>query len=413
MKKIRINNASLFSQSVRNNALRLELVDAIITSSECIGISFCTSPDCCLYLGRLASRIGLATIKNVEDDDSSDRCLEFSDNRLVSEIAKEALAALSFQHEVGRYADEWTAYDLLIEIPQIPASIWDYFENQAQELQRKDIPKSWQIALKRQIAFFLVSLALPDSYLDNFSLNTNHENNSTDQVNLQTNWEKWVEVFNSINMPILDLPNSITDSISTEGPWSEEFFGDHGCWHEAAGYDIEAGGKSEFVDLKEYVDRFPSLPGFFNWYDRGNGYNSFGGFLVRGDGILVSQTWTFNQDNNDFYVRNFNDHLAPMLNAQPESHFDHVIVVHSDFIDYAYLASSDPRSWMPETPEIRLRGQLPDGYGWVSTFDRNSEYVPGCLSLFQSDVYSPRLRAAARYLANCLNHQGRIGVKER
>jgi hypothetical protein len=225
---------------------------------------------------------------------------------------------------------------------------------------------------------------------------------------LQSNWEKWVEVFNSINMPILDLPASITDSISNEGPWSEEFFGAHGCWHEAAGYDIEAGGKSEFVDLKDYVDRFPSLPGFFTWYDRGNGYNSFGGFLVRGDGVLVSQTWTFTQDNNDFYVRNFNDNLAPMLRAQPESHFDHIIVVHSDFIDYAYLASSDPRSWMPETPEIRLRGQLPDGYGWVAAFDRNSEYTPGCLLPFQSDVYAPRLRAAAQYLENCLNHQRQI-----
>ncbi len=403
-----MTNESNINMGIQNAALRLSLVDAIITSSECIGISGCTSPDCCLYLGRLASRIGLVTLKNVEDDDYSDRCLEFSDNRLVSESAKVALAALSFQHEVGRYAAEWSAYDLLIEVPTIPSSVWKHFENQFDELQNTERPKSWQLALKRQVAFFLVSLALPDSYLNNFILNTNDGSISRDEVNLQTNWEKWVGVFNSINMPILDLPASITDSISNEGPWSEEFFGAHGCWHEAAGYDVEAGGKSEFVDLKEYVDRFPSLPGFLTWYDRGNGYNSFGGFLVRGDGVLVSQTWTFAQNNNDFYVRNFNDHLAPMLKAQPESHFDHIIVVHSDFVDYAYLASSDPRSWMPETPEIRLRGQLPDGYGWVATFDWNSEYTPGCLLPFQSDVYAPRLRAAAQYLENCLNHQRQI-----
>lgn len=166
-----MNNESSSSQNVRYNALRLELVDAIITSSECTGISCCTSPDCCLYLGRLASRIGLVTLKNVEDDNSSDRCLEFSNNRLVSDEAKEALAALSFQHEVGRFADEWTPYDLLIEVPAIPLSVWKHFENQIHELQNTDRPKSWQFALKRQIGFQLTSIALPDAYLDNFILN--------------------------------------------------------------------------------------------------------------------------------------------------------------------------------------------------------------------------------------------------
>jgi len=174
-------NEQNICKSIQNAALRLSLVDAIITSSECIGISFCTSPDCCLYLGRLASRIGLVTLKHVEDDDYSDRCLEFSDNGLVSEIAKQALAALSFQHEVGRYADEWSAYDLLIEVPTMPSSVWNHFENQFDELQNTDRPKSWQVALKRQVALFLVSLALPDSYLDHFSLDTNHENGSTNQ----------------------------------------------------------------------------------------------------------------------------------------------------------------------------------------------------------------------------------------
>ena len=165
-------NESNISKSIQNAALRLSLVDAIITSSECIGISFCTSPDCCLYLGRLANQIGLVPLKNSDDNSYSDRCLEFSNNRLVSEIAKEALAALSFQHEVGRYADEWSAYDLLIEVPRIPLSVWKHFENQIDELQNTDRPKSWQFALKRQIGFQLASIALPDAYLDNFTLNT-------------------------------------------------------------------------------------------------------------------------------------------------------------------------------------------------------------------------------------------------
>jgi len=41
-------------RKIKYDLRRLALVDAIISSSECPGISFCTAPDCCLDLGRLS-----------------------------------------------------------------------------------------------------------------------------------------------------------------------------------------------------------------------------------------------------------------------------------------------------------------------------------------------------------------------
>ena len=397
----------MLDKSIRFNALRISLVDAIMTSSECTGITFCTSPNCCLYLCRLANRFGLKINKHVEEDDYSDRCLEFYDPQLASESAKKALAALSFQHEVGRYADEYAAYDLLIEIPSVPTSVLTHFQNQHEDFLNTSLPKSRQFALKRQVAFILVSLAFPDSYLDRFSHETIDGGDGTD-LNLKSSWAKWVEVFNSIEMPILELPSSITDSISDEGPWTKSFFGESGCWNEAAGYDLEIGGKDGSSSLKDYVERFPSLEHYFTWYDRSNGYNTFGGFLVRCDGLLVSQTWTFGNKENNFFVRNFNEHLAPMLTAQPQSHFDRIIVVYSDFNGYSYLASTDPRSWEQDTQAIRLSGSLPDGYGWVATFNTTTDYARGSLESFESDIYTPRLQAAARYLARCIEHRQHI-----
>jgi hypothetical protein len=140
-----------------------------MAAGNCPGFDYCTSPDCCLHLCRLARRFGLRINKAVEENDFSHRCLEFRKPRLASKIAKEALATLSFQHEVGRYADNWTAYDLLIEIPSMPIDVWTYFQPQFEYLQNTDLPAGRQLALKRQIALVLASLAFTDKYLNHFS----------------------------------------------------------------------------------------------------------------------------------------------------------------------------------------------------------------------------------------------------
>jgi len=155
---------------IKYDLRRLALVDAIISSSECPGISFCTAPDCCLDLGRLSKICGLRTIKRFDPDDElqSDRCLEYRNPLLVSEIAARALAILDFQHQVKRYSAEYTAYELLIEVkPDAPVYLQEFFNEQF-GIFNPDLSRSRQLALKRQIGFCLISIALPDLYLDHY-----------------------------------------------------------------------------------------------------------------------------------------------------------------------------------------------------------------------------------------------------
>ena len=408
LRKVKRNEKSMLSKKIRYDALRLSLVDAIMTSSECSGITFCTSTDCCSYLCRIAPRFGLIINKDHGSDDYSDRCLKYENPDLVSKKAAEALECLSFQHETKRYCDECSAYDLLVEIlPDVPRIVWDEF--QFVSFEDSDAPKSRRDALKRQIAYVLVSLAFPDSYLDHFAdrVNTDYVLEDDEQDDGQSNWEKWCKVFNEIDMPLLQLPKSITTQIKSEGLWTG-LFGEDGNWNPMAGYGLGFGRNSgdvldESISLKEYVERFPSMPDFFTWYDRSNGYNTFGGFLVRTWGLLVSQTWTFGRESNEFYINDFNEHLAPFFDLPPQSEFDHVIVVYSDFQNGTYIASTDPRSWNPNAPDYGVSTPLPDGYGlvdnWGGSYDN---YQPRPLVSLDTDLFTPRLRSAARYLSECI-----------
>ena len=397
------------SKNLRYDLLRLSLVDAIMTSSECSGITFCTSPSCCLYLCRIAPRFGLIINKHHGSDDYSDRCLKYENPELVSKKAAEALECLSFQHEVGRYHEKWTAYDLLIEIyPDLPRTVQDQFR--FVRFEDPDAPKSRRDALKRQIAFVLVSLAFPESYLDNFADHVNTDDVLEDESDdCQSNWEKWCKVFKQIGMPLLHLPKSITTQIKSQGPWTE-LFCENENWNPLAGYYIADGRNEDDVihdpiSLKEYVERFPSVPEFFTWSDRSNEYFTFGGFLVRAWGLLVSQTWTFEPESNEFYINAFNEHLAPFFDLPPQSEFDHVIVVYSDYNIGTYIASTDPRSWNSNAPDYGISTPLPDGYGLVDNWhDSSDNYQPRPLASLDSDLFTPRLRSAARYLSECIRH---------
>ena len=157
-------------RKIKYDLRRLALVDAIISSSECPGISFCTAPDCCLDLGRLSKICGLRTIKHFDPDDElqSDRCLEYRNPLLVSETAARALAILDFQHQAKRYSAEYTAHELLIEVkPDAPVYLQEFFNEQF-GIFNPDLSRSRQLALKRQIGFCLISIALPDLYLDHY-----------------------------------------------------------------------------------------------------------------------------------------------------------------------------------------------------------------------------------------------------
>ena len=384
------------TKNLRYDLLRLSLVDAIITSSECSGITFCTSPSCCLYLCRIAPRFGLIINKHHGSDDYSDRCLKYENPELVSKKAAEVLECLSFQHEVGRYHEKWTAYDLLIEIyPDLPRTVQDQFR--FVRFEDPDAPKSRRDALKRQIAFVLVSLAFPDSYLDHFAdhVNTDDVRNADNKYDDHSNWDKWCKVFKRMGMPILRLPQTITDEIKKDDLCTFPF-GD--VWPTDVGYFL-------WEDLKKYVEGMQTVPDCFTWMDRTNQGGTHGGFLVRTTGLLASQTWTFERESNEFYINVFNEHLAPFFDTPPQSDFDHVIVVYSEYNIGRYIASTDPRSWNPNAPYDGIATPLPDGYGLVDNWDgSNDNYQPRPLASLDSDLFTPRLRSAVRFLSECIRY---------
>ena len=95
--------------------------------------------------------------------------------------------------------------------------------------------------------------------------------------------------------------------------------------------------------------------------------------------------------------------MAPLLQTEPESIFDQIIVVYSRYRSDAYIASTDPRSWDPNTPADRVLLPLPDRYGIVGNWcETESDYVPKSLRLYDASPFTPRLRAASKYLNECL-----------
>lgn len=399
-------------KAIRYNALRIALVDAIIASSECtLENGLCTCDSC----GALDRLLGITGLKNA--DTSGRRALKYSDAELVGSSANDALEVLNIQHKHHLYKNSLSEiFDGFMEFPSGAYPAYAYHQEITQEGSENFALwyENSQLSAKRQIAFILVSLALPDSYLDNFVNELDDRQEDEKEWNSQENWNKWCKIFQEQNLPIINLPSSITQYFTEDGPWTS-LFGEHADWHEAAGYEIAFGRKegdvmSGELSLKELVERYPSVQGFFTWCWRGNEAGNFGGFLVRSEGLLVSQTWTTeaftnNDEANRFHINTFNEHLAPFLENEPQSEFDRVIVVYSDYSGYAYILSSDPRSWNANAPSDRIPGPFPDGYGLVDNWDHPSDqYQPRPLTAFDTDLFTPRLRSAARFLAECISH---------
>ena len=372
-------------KSIRNNALRIALVEALIRASECEHSEICSCAGC-VGLTHLSLFMGL------DLPISGDKGLLHLDPTLVGSKETDALGVLSIQHRHQQFQ-----YDNIFrgfgEFPEGAYPAYTYFQEHREDGYWID-----RSSIKRQAVYILVSLALPDSYLNHF----------VDEVADQskTAWDLFCETFKLIDMPIPQLPASITSGIVRGSFWTKHF-GAQGCWSPVAGYGIEFAklgqDTDDTVSLKEYVDLWPSLPNFFTWSDRSNGYNTCGGFLVRSNGLLLSQQWFFDLRSNATYMSAFNNLMAPLLTTPPISDFDHVIVVYSAYRADAYIASKDPRSWDPNTPDDRVLLPLPDGYGLVGSWNcSDTSYIPRSLDSLDADEFTPRLRIAAQYLSQCL-----------
>ena len=296
------------------------------------------------------------------------------------------------------------------------------------EIEESDDPAVDKVAL-RQTAFQIVSkyIALrknsPDHEqlaqdIQKFKDHLNFEEilkiKITDlDLNLtpQYEWKRVCNVLTNIGIPELKLPASITTTI-VDNMFYTPHFGEQGCFDAAAGYSLEMGisfrnpmlDDSRFlgIDLAAYLEGQPHED-FFCYCDHGNQAGVCGGFVVRTTGLLVSHQVFLENKSQTFEF--FNQYMAPCLHEEPESIFDHVIVLYSEYRRDFWILSTDPRSWDSNKPDEHSRLRIPERYGIVGRWkpDEDQTYTPRPLSQFNSPSYTPRLRAAAQYLESCLS----------
>jgi hypothetical protein len=227
----------------------------------------------------------------------------------------------------------------------------------------------------------------------------------------QYEWRRVCNALANMEIPELKLPPSITTTI-VEDMFCTPHFGENGCFNGIAGYSLEMGtwgpdlalDESPFpgIDLAAYLD-LQRDEDFFCYSDHGNENGGFGGFVVRTKGLLVSHQVFLNNKSQTFEF--FNQYMAPYLLEGPESLFDHVIVLYSEYRRDFWILSTDPRSWDAGKPDEYGRLRIPEQYGIVGrwgTQDEDQEYNPRPLNHFDSPSYTPKLRAAAKYLESCL-----------
>lgn len=367
-------------KSIRNNALRIGLVEALISGSN-------------TDLSRLSQLCG------IDFSTKGDKGLEHFDPTLVGHNERDALGVLETLHEFQQFQQD-NIFQGFLEFPIGAYPAYEFFEEQTRN--GFEIDKS---SIKRQAIYILVSLALPDRYMNHFV------DSFGDQR--KTAWDLWCESFFTNNMQPPELPSSITSRIVRGELWTKHF-GPRGCFTPLAGESLQLGvdlaksrdetpDESSFhgIDLTAYLEGQPDED-FFCYSDHGNQGGAYGGVVVRTTGLLISHQVSFD-DQINFDI--FNKYLAPHLNNAPESIFDHVIVLFSSYRYDAWILSTDPRSWDPNTPnEGELK--IPEGYGIVGRWlnhDEDETYAPRLLKQFDSPNYTPRLRAAAQYLEACLS----------
>lgn len=378
-------------KSLKHNLKRIAFTEAILKARNCN-----QGPECpcefCIDLVDISESCGITF--NFNEDGN----LIHTNPELIESKSQDALEMLSVQNRFKLYRGS-NIFSGFMELPEGAYPAYQFFSENNDEYSSVE-----NMTLKRQTAFILASQALPDSYLSHFE----KQKDVNDPEIFETGWEQCCRVFREIDMPILDLPKSITSSISADCFWTEHFT-EAGCLNPIAGYGLEFGYldkdilSNASISLKDYINLWPSIPDYFSWSDNTNQAGTCGGFVVRTSGLLVSQQWFFG-DQNDRYIDAFNHLISPLLETEPENEFDHVIVVYSAYRYDAYIASTDPRSWDPLTPSDRLLLPLPSGYGLVGNWrETEGEYSPPPLSTFKSNLYTPKLRSVSQYLEECLN----------
>ena len=200
-------------KSLRNNALRIALVEALIKGGDCNCAEICS---CGSYddLSRLSQLCG------IDFSTSGNKGLEHFDPTLVGSNEKDAMGVLSTLHTFQQLQQD-NIFQGFLEFPEGAYPAYEYFGEHERNGFTIDIA-----SIKRQAIYILVSLALPDRYMNNFV------DSFGDQR--KTAWDLWCESFFSNNLQPPELPSSITSRIVRGESWTKHF-APRGCFNPLAG----------------------------------------------------------------------------------------------------------------------------------------------------------------------------------
>lgn len=187
----------------------------------------------------------------------------------------------------------------------------------------------------------------------------------------------------------VELPDSIVQELTPTADallLGTSHFAEHGIFNPIAAYGIEFGRREEDaglpeISLKEYVERWPHKPEFFQYFERSNGYSTFAGILFRNTNVLISLQWTTGHGLDWFYVDTFNKFIQSEC-VSGENEGEKAIVVYSEYRQQAYTASQNELSWQVESTDDAVLLPLPNGYGMVGNWSHDMQNLDG-----NSDVY--------------------------
>jgi hypothetical protein len=189
-------------------------------------------------------------------------------------------------------------------------------------------------------------------------------------------WYPFCDILDKVHLNHFDLPADIVrDLMVTHEPaLGTSHFGENGIFRPEAAYGLEHGRRLEDeglpeISLREYFDRWPHKPSFFQYFDRANEGGAFGGILLRTRNLLLSLQWTMSSLRDDdgyegrafswFYINAFNEIIAPILRTNSASD-ERVIVVYSEYREEAYIATSNSKAWDPTAVSDYLPLPLPE-----------------------------------------------------
>ena len=213
----------------------------------------------------------------------------------------------------------------------------------------------------------------------------------------------------------VELPDSIVQELTPTADallLGTSHFAEDGIFDPIAAYGIEFGRREEDaglseISLKEYVERWPHKPEFFQYFERSNGYSTFAGILFRNANVLISLQWTTGHGLDWFYVDTFNKFIQSER-VSGENEGEKAIVVYSEYRQQAYIASQNELSWHAKSTDDAVLLPLPNGYGMVGNWshdmqnlDDNSD-VYDLSDLTQLDIYRHSLIGEAiHFLREC------------